>query len=276
MDDSSSATSQDVLRQQQGIEISTRELYQLKRNEGMLELRMRLLELRQSYLNQMNTQAALVGGCAVSLLSSGELQIMNEETMCNFHSSALVLAGCLPTEYLVNFLYIVFAVNSFMWALWTIYLSNYLVGKTMIVALHGSGLDDIKSVEPLLQRKMLLIENGFHLSLACLIGAVGCMIAEMNFAVALFLAAPFMLTIGLLARWQTRDISRELAKLNVSDDEPSQRVLPTLGEHLRGVGEYVSRQMPCVGVGVGEHRGGGNVESVAVRTTGAPSARVLV
>ena len=257
-DEAITATGHAVLHQQKGLEISNRELYQLKRAEGMLDLHMRLLELRQSFLTQMNTQAALVAGCAVGLLSSGELDIMNVHTVCNIEAmSWIVLAGCLPTEYITNFFYIVFAINSFLWALFTIFLSNHLVGMTMIVALHGSGLDDIKSIEPLLRRKMNLIENGFHVSLACLVGAVGCMIAEMNFFIASFLAAPFILAIGMLARWQTRDISRELEPLllqlkpsEAATAEPNSAhsgeqtgVLPILGDYLRRVGEKVMRRL---------------------------------
>ena len=44
--DAVAATNRDVLQAQQGIEISNRALYSLKRDEGLLQLRLRLLELR--------------------------------------------------------------------------------------------------------------------------------------------------------------------------------------------------------------------------------------
>ena len=114
------ATGRDVLRAQQGIEISNRHLYELKRDEGMLQLRLRLLELRQSYLNQMNTQAALVGGCAVGLLASSELEVMNTETMCRkdgYRVAYHLMFLCLPFEQVVNMAYVMFAVSAVMWAL---------------------------------------------------------------------------------------------------------------------------------------------------------------
>ena len=94
--DDVTATGRDVLLHQRGMEISNRELYKLKRDEGMVELRMRLLELRQAYLNQMNTKAALVASIAAGLLSSGELGILNEETMCYSKSHSLLMSVIWP------------------------------------------------------------------------------------------------------------------------------------------------------------------------------------
>ena len=44
----------------------------------MMDLRLQLLSMRADYLNQLNTQATLVGGAAIGLLSSGELTVVNE------------------------------------------------------------------------------------------------------------------------------------------------------------------------------------------------------
>eukprot|EP00966_Prymnesium_polylepis_P208417 4828148-Prymnesium_polylepis.1 len=63
------------------MERANRKLYDIRHQEGLLELQMRLLEMRQQHLNQMNTQAALVASCSVALLSSGELDVMNKETL---------------------------------------------------------------------------------------------------------------------------------------------------------------------------------------------------
>ena len=45
---------------------------------NMMDLRLQLLSMRADYLNQLNTQATLVGGAAIGLLSSGELTAVNE------------------------------------------------------------------------------------------------------------------------------------------------------------------------------------------------------
>ena len=97
----------------------------------------------------MNTQAALVSSCAVGLLASSELEVMHMETMCRLPEwyPRPILWVCLPVEHLVNFSYVVFAVGSVMWSLWTIYLSNHLVGVSMIVALKGNGKDHVKGIE---------------------------------------------------------------------------------------------------------------------------------
>ena len=97
----------------------------------------------------MNTQAALVSSCAVGLLASSELEVMHMETMCRLPEwyPRPILWVCLPVEHLVIFSYVVFAVGSVMWSLWTIYLSNHLVVVSMIVALKGNGKDHVKGIE---------------------------------------------------------------------------------------------------------------------------------
>mmetsp|Transcript_87025 Transcript_87025/g.173814 ORF Transcript_87025/g.173814 Transcript_87025/m.173814 type:complete len:184 (-) Transcript_87025:170-721(-) len=112
-------------------------------------------------------------------------------------------------EYLVNFAYIVFAISSFLLSLWVIFLSNTLIGKSMLVALHGSGLPDIKLLEPLLRSKMQVIESGFHVSLAFLVGAVVMMISEVNLLVAILLALPCVVVVALLAHTEHTQIKNE-------------------------------------------------------------------
>ena len=197
-----------ALGAQEGMERANRKLYDIRHQEGLLELQMRLLEMRQQHLNQMNTQAALVASCSVALLSSGELDIMNKETLCPadsiWHWPPLFIF-CEPTEWALNFAYMTSALCSVMWALWTIYISNHLISSSMFIAREGNR-DDILHFERALSDRVRRVEKGFEISLLCLIFAMICMIAEEVFWFAAAVAAPITFSFVIFADSEKRKI----------------------------------------------------------------------
>jgi len=110
----------------------------------------RLLELRQGDLTQMNTQAALVASCAVGLLCSSELEIVKTDTVC-LSSSFL---PCTAFEYVLNITYIIFALLSLLLSLSTMVLSNHLIHMTIRVLVEGTNDDGMKLLEQKLTTKM--------------------------------------------------------------------------------------------------------------------------
>ena len=56
-----------------GIFANNRNPHRSTYERGMLDLRLQLIKMRTDYLNQINTQATLIAGCAVAMLASGEL-----------------------------------------------------------------------------------------------------------------------------------------------------------------------------------------------------------
>ncbi len=232
------ATSRQVLERQMGLEEGNRKLYELKREEGLLQLRMQLLKLRQETLNNMNTQAALVAGCAVGLLSSGEVQVMEETTLCvdlmtgnpyRFvewvqHSFPLLQTVCRPTETLIGIAYIVAATLSVLFSLLTIFLSHYLVDKSTRVALAakrdngGKGTDTVRRMENLITAKMGLIERCFHRSLLCLVIAVVIMVLEIHF-VSGAIAIGLTVLVNRMRLREQRSIREGLLKLHEAHGE---------------------------------------------------------
>ena len=128
--------------EQVGVEVANRVLHGVRKEEGLMQIRLRLLELRQSYLNQVNTQAALVGSCAVGLLASGELSVLTELTVCresDHDPDHIALKVCKAIDGLVNCWYLVSAVGCFATSLWVIYYAMNLVNLTTMVTLHATG-----------------------------------------------------------------------------------------------------------------------------------------
>ena len=53
-----------------------KEVHNANYDRGMLVLRLQLIKMRTDYLNQLNTQATLLASCAVTMLGSGNINLL--------------------------------------------------------------------------------------------------------------------------------------------------------------------------------------------------------
>ena len=116
---------------------------------NMMNLRLQLLSMRADYLNQLNTQATLVGGAAIGLLSSGELDVVNElsrnrvanlddddpNLRCNTYTREHCVYSDFEGEWadrINNYLYMASACGCLASSIWVLYTSTNLVQLSLI------------------------------------------------------------------------------------------------------------------------------------------------
>ena len=188
-----------------GREQSNRDLHRKKLDNGKLEIRLRLLEMRQSYLIQMNTQAALVGGCAVALLASGELSIVNDLTICD-HGVLGVPVFCDIYNGLLQVWYVGSAFGCFAISISVIYTSVNLVNMGTLLVVHEHRGDALDELNTMIEQRMDRVRKAFLLSLNCLLCAVCAMVAEVLPLMFFFVAGPMTVLIALNAFSDDRDL----------------------------------------------------------------------
>ena len=149
-----------------GLAGGQRELHRTAYDRGMLDLRLQLIKMRTDYLNQINTQATLLAGCAVGMLASGELNALEEET----GYFAWGITG----------VYVVSATVCLAASLWVIYTSMNLINLSIHSTLHGETMREIAEADNLIDQRMKEVRLVFLTSLASLIFAGLAMIVQMT------------------------------------------------------------------------------------------------
>lgn len=149
-----------------GLYFAIRELHTFSERRGMLELRLRVLSFITDYLNQVNTQAMLVAGCAMSLLISSELT----EVAANERGGSYNL--------LFDYMYVTFSCSCLASSLWVIYTSMNLVNLSTAALLQSTRESGIVECETLLLRRMGDVRLIFMVSLVCLVLAALVVIFE--------------------------------------------------------------------------------------------------
>ena len=178
-----------------GVEQSNRDLHLKKLENGRLEIRLRLLEMRQSYLIQMNTQAALVGGCGVALLASGELSILLDITMCD-HGVLGIPGFCQIYDTLLSIWYVGSAFGCFAVSVSVIYSSVNLVNMGTLLVVHEHRGDALDELNGMIEARMDRARKSFLLSLNFLLNSVLSMIAVVLPLIFLFVALPMTVMIA--------------------------------------------------------------------------------
>lgn len=197
-----------------GREQSNRDLHRKKLDNGKLEIRLRLLEMRQSYLIQMNTQAALVGGCAVALLASGELTIIHDLSICD-HGLLGLPVFCQIYDAFLSIWYISSAFGCFAVSISVIYTSVNLVNMGTLLVVHEHRGDALDELNTMIEHRMDRVRKMFLLSLNCLLMAVCAMIAEVLPYIFYLIAAPMTVVV---ARNAFDDDRRLLDNFSNSED----------------------------------------------------------
>ena len=139
-----------MVTESKGLYFAIRELHSYSKRRGMLELRLRVLSFITDYLNQVNTQAMLVAGCAMSLLISSELTEVEQNER-----------GSLLADYM----YVTFACGCLASSLWVIYTSMNLVNLSTAALLQSTKEVGIVESESLLLARMGDVRLIFMVSL---------------------------------------------------------------------------------------------------------------
>ena len=166
---------------------------------NMMDLRLQLLSMRADYLNQLNTQATLVGGAAIGLLSSGELTVVNElsaqrignDEHCNTYTRLTDTGeSCVFSDFegewadrINNYLYMASACGCLASSIWVLYTSTNLVQFGTLAALmpgeNNQGTEEtMRHTDLLIHHRMADVRKMFVFSLVCLIMSVMMMVWE--------------------------------------------------------------------------------------------------
>ena len=168
--------------------------------------------MRADYLNQLNTQATLVGGAAIGLLSSGELTVVNElsaqrignlERLTQICDAPYTRENCVFSDFegewadrINNYLYMASACGCLASSIWVLYTSTNLVQfGTLAALMPGENAqateETMRHTDLLIHHRMADVRKMFVFSLVCLIMSVMMMIWEhfevvtVNFHIAL-------------------------------------------------------------------------------------------
>ena len=167
---------------------------------NMMDLRLQLLSMRADYLNQLNTQATLVGGAAIGLLSSGELDVVNElsrnrvanldDDDPNLRCNTYTRENCVYSDFegewadrINNYLYMASACGCLASSIWVLYTSTNLVQFGTLAALmpgeNNQGTEEtMRHTDLLIHHRMADVRKMFVFSLVCLIMSVMMMVWE--------------------------------------------------------------------------------------------------
>ena len=119
-----------------------------------------------SYLNQINTQATLLAGCAVGMIGSGELNALEDEV--GFFA------------WPINGVYVTASTICLACSLWVIYTAMNLINLSIHSTLNGETMREIAEADNLIEQRMREVRLVFLTSLAALITAGMAMICQIT------------------------------------------------------------------------------------------------
>lgn len=140
-----------------GLVAAEKEFQRKYYDRGVLDLRLQLVRLRSDYLNQVNTQATLVAGGAVGMLSSSELQTMDQDAHLYYK--------------VLDYVYVLSASVCLASSLWVIYTSMNLINLSIHSTLYGASVETIKNADSLVELRAIEVRLGFVVALASLVCA---------------------------------------------------------------------------------------------------------
>ena len=135
---------------QAGLLDAEKKMWDANLERGTLELRHKQILARIDILNQLNTQAMLVAGCAVANLSGESLQIVEEGRWAAevlavaFVATSALTLGC---------------------SLWVIFMSSNLIQLSQQAALQGTRAQDVRGADRILTKRSEEVRGFYMLSL---------------------------------------------------------------------------------------------------------------
>ena len=186
-----------------GVLGGNRELHKNTFERGMLDLRLQLVRFRTDYLNQINTQSTFIAGCAVAMLSSGELVVLDDGADADWTSLHWWWMK------VFNYMYTGSACVCLASSMWVIYTAANLITMSIHSTLYGDTTASIAEADHIIEARMKEVRLVFIVSLGAIMVAVLAMIG----AVADIMILIFCFITFYLAGWHASCSDRGTVRL---------------------------------------------------------------
>lgn len=170
-----------------GLANAEEQLYSIQLTSAEMQIQRQVMQFRVDFLSQLNTQAMLLAGSAVSMFSSLELEAIKPDE--DGLGSIVAAITCV--------LYVMCSAISLGASIWVLYTSNNLMNLATVASLYARDLRDLREVDTVIALRMMDVRKQYFFSLLLLLPAVAMMafklVAWYAYLPVFFILASFLL-----------------------------------------------------------------------------------